>query len=376
MASSVNSPPTPVAETSATPPTVSTGSSSGVSSAQTASSKSEESLSSTMVVQPVQRARHGGEQRSGGFCTGGGGGIGVGSGIGRGGPGGGSVPVAGVVETIVEPVVASHQAQVVEKNKPIWRIKEFKLLSREEQASRLPFSVGENITMTQLQVKRDGLESGGCFRWEFKDSKAWIYELPHPSHDSTAHEVIKRLEKQMGEHDNDVFCAASLSCDNNAANWSYEPDGSLTVRGFRPGPGHPEAADVSGNKWPNIIVEVAYQETEPHVRAKALDWLQTATNDNNGVQQVIVVKIGNTQRLDGHRTMKAWRYERGAVENPVQSIEFGNHGHHVATEAGLPAMQLHIPVASLYLPNNPPADLAGPLVLDLYYVRRAIEENL
>jgi len=230
--------------------------------------------------------------------------------------------------------------------------------------------------MTQLQAKRDGLESGGCFRWEFKDSEAWIYELPHPAHESAAGEVVAEIKNQMGQHHRDVRVAASLSCDNNAANWSYEPDGSLTMRGFRPGPGHPDAAHESGNKWSNIIVEVAYQETEPHVHAKALDWLQTATNDNNGVQQVIVVKMGNTLRLDGHRTMKARRYERGAVENPVQEIEFGNHGpENGAIEAGLPGMQLHIPVASLYLPNNPPADLAGPLVFDLFYVRRTIEES-
>jgi hypothetical protein len=110
--------------------------------------------------------------------------------------------------------------------------------------------------------------------------------------------------------------------------WSYEPDASLRVEGFRPGPGDPEKADRFGNRRPNVIVEVALTENETHVRAKALHWLATATNPSNGVQQVIVVKIGRTVRLDfdDHRTMKAWRYARGAAANPVETIEFGNHG--------------------------------------------------
>jgi hypothetical protein len=90
---------------------------------------------------------------------------------------------------------------------------------------------------------------------------------------------------------------------------------------------------------------------------------------------VIVIKIGTTPRVDGHRTMKAWRYERGPAPNPVDTIEFRNHGpNNGATEVGLAGMQLCIPVASLYLPNLPPADLPGPLVLDLFYIRRRIEE--
>ncbi len=105
-----------------------------------------------------------------------------------------------------------------------------------------------------------------------------------------------------------------------------------------------------------------------------MDWLATATNASYGVQQVIAVKIGDNVRRDGTRTMKAWQYERGAGANPVQTIEFGIHGpRHGATEVELAGMQLHIPVASVYLPNPPPADLPGPLVLDLFYIRRKIE---
>jgi hypothetical protein len=59
----------------------------------------------------------------------------------------------------------------------------------------------------------------------------------------------------------------------------------------------------------------------------------------------------------------------------VQTIEFGNHGPgNGATEVGHDGMQLYIPVASVYFPVAPLADLPGPLVLDLFYIRRTIEE--
>jgi hypothetical protein len=66
------------------------------------------------------------------------------------------------------------------------------------------------------------------------------------------------------------------------------------VNDFRPGPGHPDTSDATGNRWPNIIIEVAFQESEPHVHDKAMKWLQTATNPDNGVQQVIVITIGTS----------------------------------------------------------------------------------
>jgi hypothetical protein len=292
---------------------------------------------------------------------------------------------AGVYKAIVEqPALASsHQtsevagAPVKKKSTSRWHLlKEFNSLSRDDQISALPFCIAENLTLLQFHTKCDQLESSGCFRWEFEDGKAWIYEVPHVVHERAAGEVIKKLCRALGEHEDDVASAAAPRCDNNAANWSYEPDGSLTVRAFRPGPGRLDASDAAGNRWPNIIVEVAFRESEPHVLAKAMDWLETAADPDNGFQQVIVIKVGTTVHSDGHRTMKAWRYERGATENPVQEIEFGNHGpNHGATQAGQAGMQLRIPVMCVYLPLDPPADLPGPLVLDLFYIRRTIEES-
>jgi hypothetical protein len=259
----------------------------------------------------------------------------------------------------------------------VWSLlKEFNSMSRDDQASSLPFCIAESVTLKQFHAKVDRNDSSGCYWWEFKDGEVWIYELPNTAHARAAGRVMTELVMQMGQHMNDIISAASPRCDNNASNWSYEPDGSLTVDDFELAPGHADAADQFGNRWPNIIVELAFRESETHVRARAIDWLETATDPNNGVQQVIVIKIGTTVPSGGHRTMKAWRFARGAAVNPVQAIAFGNHGPgNGATQVGLAGMQLRIPVTSLYLPNAPPADLVGDLVLDLFYIRWVVEET-
>jgi Uma2 family endonuclease len=357
---------------------------------------SDESQPNTKRARYFYGAGHGG---------GGGGGIGRGAG----GAGGVAVASSGGVgmradvdyeagdyeEHEYEPITeqpalaSSHQPSEVvspttKKTSKMWdQLQEFNSMSQDEQASTLPFCIAPNVTLKRFHAKCNQNESRGGSRWEFEDGKVWIYDLPLAPHESAAAEVTYLLRAQMGQHFRDIKPASSRRCDNNVNNWSYEPDGTLTVRGFRPGRGHADAADSEGNRWPNIIVEVAYTESEAHVHRKAGRWLNTATQPNHGVQQVIVIKIGANMRVDGNRTMMAWRYERGGDvdedANPVpeQTIEFGNHGPgNGATTVGVVGMQLHIPVTSVYLPIAPPADLPGPLVLDLFYIRRTIEEDL
>jgi hypothetical protein len=73
---------------------------------------------------------------------------------------------------------------------------------------------------------------------------AFVGNLKMAEHGSTNYHILhtpwllgkssKSYVVRLGEHEDDVVIAASPRCDNNAANWSYEPDGSLTVGGFRP----------------------------------------------------------------------------------------------------------------------------------------------
>jgi hypothetical protein len=66
------------------------------------------------------------------------------------------------------------------------------------------------------------------------DGRAWIYEIPHAALAAAAGEAVDELRSSLRAHHRDIISAASPRCNDNAANWSYEPDGSLTVHGFRP----------------------------------------------------------------------------------------------------------------------------------------------
>lgn len=108
-----------------------------------------------------------------------------------------------------KPEVESKTATSKNKPKPVWRIEEFTKLSMEARAKHLPFCVAENITLKQFHAKVEHMESGGCFHWEFKDGKAWIYELPHAAHEDTAGQVVSKIQHGLGAHFRGVNFAPS-----------------------------------------------------------------------------------------------------------------------------------------------------------------------
>jgi Putative restriction endonuclease len=116
--------------------------------------------------------------------------------------------------------------------------------------------------------------TSGFFRWEFKDGKAWIYELPHPAHDDAAGRVLNLISRWFDVVQNKCFTfGSSPRCDDNVGRTlSMEPDGAVCLKKHHPGPGR-LAVDKDGNRFPNIIVEVAFHESEAHVQDKALKWL-------------------------------------------------------------------------------------------------------
>ena len=272
-------------------------------------------------------------------------------------------------DTTSTATVAVVEEKKAKTEKPVWHFGAFNKMSRQKQQSALPFCMAENITLKEFHAKIDRKETSSVatFRLEYKDGKAWIYELPHTAHEGAAGILLMVLTDGLGARKFSFRLSPAPRCDTN--NDSMEPDGSLVIRNCgRPGPGSAHAADAEGNRFPSIIVEVARCETEPHVRAKALTWL-AASNAQFGVQQVIVIKIGEKTRKDGHYTMKAMRYERGANNKPVQEIEFGNHGpNHGATALGCVGMQLLIPMTSIFHPVAVPAALGPNLILDLFHI--------
>ena len=78
-----------------------------------------------------------------------------------------------------------------------------------------------------------------------------------------------------------------------------------------------------GHRKTNIIVKVAFTETEFRVRQKARDWL-ALYDDQYGVQQVIVIKIVTKRRERRDRVLKAHLFECNNPD-PVEEVKFGGN---------------------------------------------------
>ena len=73
------------------------------------------------------------------------------------------------------------------------------------------FLIGDGNTLEQFHSKNNN----DNLRMEYKDGKAWIYELPHTAHDYVARQMAHRLmvsllERGVGDH---FLPASSPTCD-------------------------------------------------------------------------------------------------------------------------------------------------------------------
>jgi hypothetical protein len=213
---------------------------------------------------------------------------------------------------------------------------------------------------------RDGYACPG--RLEYKNGEVWIYEFTnHPAHEAAAGEFVGRVRDEFALNNaRGLFSTgASPSVDSNVTQLVFEPDGFI----------RPDGKVIAGvrGRTPNVVVEVAFSETEPRVLNKAAAWIGPGFT----VQQVIVIKIGARARVGGGRTMRARSYVRGAAMNPVQgAIDFDQ-----VAAAGSAGMQLDINHAQL-LVGAPAATVAAmaavpdPIVIDLFHVQQKILEYL
>jgi hypothetical protein len=202
-------------------------------------------------------------------------------------------------------------------------------------------------------------------RFEFRNGEVWIYEfVNHPAHEAAAGVIVKKVTFALIGVDDLFTTGASPSVDNALAQFVYEPDGFIWPKG--------KVTVGVRELTPNVVIEVAFSETQPHVLAKAAAWIGHGFT----VQQVIVIKIGANARVGGGRTMRAWSFVRGAV-NPVQGpIDFDQ-----VAGAGAAGMQLHVHHAQLLFGASAATVAAmiavpNPIVVDLFHVQQQILKNL
>lgn len=248
------------------------------------------------------------------------------------------------------------------------------LKEKRETLEKGPYCIAENVTPKQFKKKLEELEGIGCFRWMFVGSedsdsdsgKAYIYELPHRCHEYSAAKIREGILYGLGQYSEEHFyISGSPTCEGQRFgrfNDIMEPDGAVTINGGHPGKDSENRCNDEGDRWPNLIIEVAYTQSLQDVEKKAFRWLRQA-NDYYGVQQVIIIEIGANPRQDGTRTMRAFRYQRNSANNPVESVDFRD---------GNGPAELSIPSRSLFHPWEVPEGFGEAITIDLLLVRKAI----
>ena len=229
-----------------------------------------------------------------------------------------------------------------------------------------PFVVAEGVSREFFEDFLSAHESNYMgARLEYRDSRILICECPTVIHGCVASSVYDVIRAVLGMHAL-RFRGGAPSCWVGES--SFVPGASLTpFTKPNPGPGAATAASVRGYAFPNVVIEVAVLRPFEDVQRKARDWIGLSTT----VQQVLVFKVGEALG-EGARQLHAYSYIRGN-DDPVQTIDVSIPGH-VVIAAGNLAMQLRVPLAGLYfqVPGGPPAGLADPLLVDLFFVQQIV----
>ncbi|CAG8565457.1 12544_t:CDS:2 [Acaulospora morrowiae] len=158
-----------------------------------------------------------------------------------------------------------------------------------------------------------------------------------------------------------------------------EKEGDASFRPEKPRVRPPNGSDGKGEPWPNIVIEVAYSESESHVLEKAkYFWLRNWSRAHD----VIVVKIDKSPEEDqAPLRMQAWhfcardRIRRSMDIQPRAYFEFGIHdkdGNPTNIQPG--QCVINISLDCLYHDAFPEATthrqlLPDPIVLDFLIIR-------
>ncbi|KAF0496172.1 hypothetical protein F8M41_021071 [Gigaspora margarita] len=254
----------------------------------------------------------------------------------------------------------------------------------EWEKAKLPYVLAENVTIDKYEERTDRFNVHGFWEWSAKLEKngiflgdVTIYELPTLAHEACICAFSKLFVKQCAPVDNtDAEIYGVAATRTRAKNFGKEADGS-----FRPKKSAvdlPNGSDGLTRSWPNIVLEVATSESISHVKDKARNyWLH-----GNRVHDVIIVKLYYDDNKN-QRRMRAMHYcvSGPSVQQklkPKNKFEFGIHdanGKPLNYDEG--TCVIKIPLDCLYHDVEPPiqvprSTLPDPIILDFFYVRRAI----
>ncbi|CAG8638634.1 23635_t:CDS:2 [Cetraspora pellucida] len=244
----------------------------------------------------------------------------------------------------------------------------------------LPYELKSNVSWDKYVERTDKHNVHGM--WEWNNGKVFVYELPSAPHESACAGLIRLLNFELAGvflTDYDFIFLGSMT--TKAEHIGKEADGCLR-------PEKKLAVDSDGcdglhQPWPNLVVEVAYSESEEHLFDKIKNyWLRP-----NRAHDVIAIKIEPPKAPETIPSrMTAWYFctdNRMADDNldPIE-FEFGTidkFGNQLNIQPG--QCIINIRLECLYMGMQPEFQLPtqalpNPISIDLYPVRRSILSSI
>ncbi|PKC69785.1 hypothetical protein RhiirA1_455614 [Rhizophagus irregularis] len=231
----------------------------------------------------------------------------------------------------------------------------------------LPYKLAVGVTLNEYERRVEEFNVHGC--WEWTNGDVIIYELPSEPHEICIGAITEELMDAVRPVKGTNAQIYSLGSTRKEADESFRPKKPLVVS--------PHTSDGLDCPWPNIVVEVAYTESVEHVLEKVKNyWLKP-----NRAHDAIVVKIDPVPAGDRPICMKVWHYcvSDRVTRNLFPARDKFDFGLHPPLTMQPGAFLIDIQLDCLYhgLKSNiqiPRNILPNPIVLDFFYVKRAIAE--
>ncbi|CAI2174797.1 14161_t:CDS:2 [Funneliformis geosporum] len=254
-----------------------------------------------------------------------------------------------------------------------WKTGNYHPKAKWEEAS-IPYELATDVSWEEYVEKTDKYNIHGW--WEWENGTVNVIELPLRFHEycvSAITQEIYEATRSVKCTYFGIFASGSMSTKSRGsgkeADASYIPEAKPQV--------NDDGSDGKNHPWPNLVVEVAYSETEANVKNKVENyWLATGR-----AHDAIVIKLKPIDSDTAPSCMTAWHYctnvrtAAGALNSTM--YEFGTvdrQGNPINPQLGQNVINIQLNCLYHGVPANfviPP--LPNPIPIDLFYARYAIE---
>ncbi|CAG8658400.1 16583_t:CDS:2 [Funneliformis mosseae] len=245
------------------------------------------------------------------------------------------------------------------------------------EEAKLPYVIAKDITLDEYEKRTDEFNVHGL--WEWINYEVIIYELPLKRHETFIGSITSEImEKCLPAKRTDAEIGNLGAIRTRVDNSGKEADACF--RPSKPPVQPPNGSDREGEPWPNIVIEVAYSESEQHVLDKVKKyWL----GNLDRVHDAIVVKIDPVSTGQIPKRMQAWHFCISDKRHRYRDVphrtyfEFGTHdkdGNPIDIQQGQCIIKIsldclyHDKFPDIVIPRQL---LPDPIVLDFFLIRES-----